>query len=384
MQIGGPAWPDGTSVAFVGPTTPDGVGKSDGVFLMRFDAVSGERTILAHASPSPGSPAWRPQRAPAAVTTPAPIPSRDPDETRSPETTTSNGDIVLAGDLAAIDAPTGALMGNLACQPCLGAHQLAWSRDGTTLAFMDAGSLKTWRDGDAAPRTLIACPGDRCPVELPSWAPGGGSILFGSGGRLFEIETTSLAIHAVPLPAGQAMARPAGWAVGDRIAFITTASDSSATSPDTLWIADNGGVDAHVVATDPNLMWASIAPSGDRIAVVASPGNPVGVEPFNAEVQVRVYETEGGAPRVLLTEPGCCRLGGLVDGVAWSPDTTTLALIVPYQNFEGGFARALTLIDVASGAADVLSPRVTGTRAIDDATFGDGGAPAWRPVSAVP
>ena len=257
---------------------------------MRFDAVTGERTVLTHAEPSLGSPAWRPRPATAAAIAAAATASASAvaGETRSPGAPTSNGDIVLAASLPAIDWRTGALIGHLACTGCDDARRPAWSRDGTTLAFVDvAGSLKTWRDGEAGPRTLVACPGNRCPVEFPSWSPGGDAILFGAGGALYEIDTASLAIHAIPLPARRSNARPAGWTGGDRIAFMTV--DNAAVPTQTIWIADSDGADASIVATDHDVFWASIAPSGDQIAAVRSPGNPAGVAPFNAVVQLVVY-----------------------------------------------------------------------------------------------
>jgi hypothetical protein len=295
---------------------------------------------------------------------------------------TGNGDIYVAGatepnpssgPLRVVPLPQAITN---ACTGCAAAGTVAWSPDGSTLAYADGdGQLWIWRDGDAEATSLIACPQPACPVSFPGWSADGGSILFIGGGQptggrgLYAIDLATRAVRSIPLPAGAVWPSSLSMSRSGRIAFTTIEPPPLAT----VWVANADGSGARSVpgAASTRLPTVALSPDGSRLAIVEDPlpANATGGgDPY--EIQLSIIGADGAGRRVLYRHPGCCvGLDGFGPPV-WSPDGTKVA-IVALRPSSGADASGIAVLsfDVASGDESVLAPAQP-----------NGAMPAWRPA----
>lgn len=132
-----------------------------------------------------------------------------------------------------------------------------WSPDGTQIAYAELEGANGVRDivtmaSDGEGQQVVIGNGDR-----PSWAPGGGSLVFVSSGDIMEVNVDGSALHILAPGAG-----PAVWSPdGARIAYQPTQSGGVRVL--------EGGTSRTV--TDAPVSLQDWSPDGRRLLVIATP-----------------------------------------------------------------------------------------------------------------
>lgn len=229
--------------------------------------------------------------------------------------------------LAPIDA-TAAATPHVTARPVgsKAAHGVAWSRDGSKIAFLDDAALRpqvqlyeTTIAG--TPRRLTNLTGA---LTSPAWSPDGKAIAF-------------LFIENAPRAAGPMVASAALTGVIDdkfftqRLAVVDVASGQvrQLTPPD-LYVYD--------------FDWS---PTGDRLAITAAHGS--GDDNWYV-AQLWVVDAASGATRSIL-KPQM-----QIEWPVWSPDGGSVAFIGGLMSDEDVGAGDVYVIDAAGGAARNLTP----------------------------
>jgi Tol biopolymer transport system component len=154
--------------------------------------------------------------------------------------------------------------------PCGRMCTVAWSPDGSTIAFTHGDTLELVNPQGGGRRTVTTFPG----ISDPVWSPDGQRIAFLAQGLLYTIDSSGSGLHPLGVSAWAAAWSPDG----SRIAYLSSTTDCNAQS-------------ACVIAL------GTVAPDGT---------NPTEV-----------------------VRAGRCLCLGFSPGLAWSPDGTQLALVVP-------------------------------------------------------
>ena len=238
---------------------------------------------------------------------------------------------------------------------------LAWSPGGSALAYVRHG---VWvldvSSGDS--QKVSSCgPGARsCTV---AWSPDGSAIAVAHDDEI-ELMTTDGGNRTTlsSLGPGFSVRDPTWSPDGGRIAFV-----SSDGASDDLYVTDLSGSDPQVLVdlapgNPSGVVSPAWSPDGSQIAYLSAEGE----EPAWL-LSVTVVETDGSIPTEIV-QVGRCYCLGFLPGLAWSPDGTRMALVIPAPGTGGGSANdGLYVMD-----ADGTDLRLVRERAW--------GRPAWRPL----
>jgi WD40 repeat protein len=234
----------------------------------------------------------------------------------------------------------------------------AWSPDGSEVAYVFAGHLWILDVATGQSRDVAFC--GSCGGGGPSWSPDGSTIAVSGGPNGSTIDLFDVATGArstlQPLEAPGRIVSLAWSPDGDRIAFIDFGAPVRK-----LYTVRIDGSDLRAIAEDA-LFSVTWSPDGSSLAYLVSPDWEAGCIGRACPIRVMVVGADGSAARMLFS-PGRYHYFNFVPGLAWSPDGTQLALVIPQQPNRS--------------ALFVISADGTNSRVLLKAAHG---RPSWRPV----
>jgi Tol biopolymer transport system component len=237
---------------------------------------------------------------------------------------------------------------------------LAWSPDGSQLAYTVSDEVRILDVRTGSSRTIAACD-PFC--EGLAWSPDGSTIAMAPPGspslRLIGTDG-QLQASLTPKP-GWGVGEPAWSPDGSRIAFVA-GKLSQVDGPTFLYVMNRDGSDVRLLVSDVLGFAASPAWSPDGTKIAYLRGEPVNDGSGDSEVIVSTIDSDGSNP-VQVLRAGRCACVGFTPGLTWSPDGTKLAVVTA------------AMPDGRGGLATV-NPDGTGLRFLG----GGWGNPAWRPV----
>jgi TolB protein len=267
----------------------------------------------------------------------------------------TNGPIFLTrgGELMSVDpAAAGAVDSAnalLGCQPeCPAISSVAWSPDGTRLAFAADGFLWVRDTITGQTRRLAPC----CTPDDPGtpgaepmamdWSPDGLSMVFSLEGQLWVVDADGSDLRLVVSPDNGSATQPSWLVDGRRIGFILAEGETRS-----IATFDVGTGRTTKVVTGDGPYWAPAwSPDGTRI-VYFTLGFPA---------QLISIGADGADPITLLEVPLCCT--NTIPAAEWSPDGQMLAVVI----------QDLLLVETDGSGFRRLERGVAADR------------PAWRPV----
>jgi len=224
-----------------------------------------------------------------------------------------------------------------------------WSPDGRRLAMTTDCTDSPVSVLDVATGALRHVGNASAPCEghlfsSVDWSPDGSRLVYSDDSNVFVVNADGA--HRRTLGKGTV----AAWSPdGSRIVFQNGRG---------VWIMDADGT--HRREFTSNGMTPAWSPDGTRIAFVRDVGDPHSTLPDPGELQLWVAPLDGGRPRLLYRNPGCC-IGATYGGPAWSPDGTRIAVVFWPDNTD------LTIVRADGSGADRIAHANSVT-------------PSWRPV----
>jgi dipeptidyl aminopeptidase/acylaminoacyl peptidase len=277
------------------------------------------------------------------------------------------GDIAVSTG-ALIDPADGRETGALAIPAVT---DMSWSPDGESIAYAAADGVVVLdtRSGDA--RQIFPCGIDRHACTV-AWSPDGRSIAVARDEVLSLVRVADGETAPVRAFAPNEVVRDPSWSPdGARIAFTVQGPGPSA-SRDLYTVKPDGSSLTKIVEGTPDAIgvWApSWSPDGLRIAYIDS-DTWGGVPGRGWKLNVTMVDPDGAHPTVLM-DAGRCYCLGLIPGLAWAPDGTQLALVIPPPGKDFGDKHSNLYVVNADGT----DLHVVAERAV---------APlAWRPAGTV-
>ena len=246
---------------------------------------------------------------------------------------------------------------------------LAWSPDGMSLAYaLDGMRILDVSSGES--RQIMACGkfAHACTFE---WSPDGSTIAVAQDDQIELVSadgssSTSLTPVGLDVGTDETVRDPTWSPDGRRIAFVVPGYGPE--EPDRLYAVDTSGSGLRLLVEEPpgyriGVQTPEWSPDGSKIAYIASG------EWSNDtwRINVTVIEADGSNPTEVL-QAGRCFCLGFSPGLAWSPDGTQLAAVIPAPGRGKGPERDGLYVVDADG---------TGLRLLREGALG---RPAWRPV----
>ena len=260
----------------------------------------------------------------------------------------------------------------------LGPTDLAWSPDGSMIAYIDGLQLWVVPAAGGAPRMLVDTlkQGSSAP-----WSPDGRRLVAETyDGTGWVLETIGVDGTGARVLArlGQLMP-PAGYSWSPDGSTVAYASDGR------LWTVAANGSGTPVDVTGPALsaMTPYWSPDSERIAFIDAvpasyPGatGPYPGERFSEMTQVWIVDRDGGHPTNLATLP----IGSGVDHLTWSPDDRSL--LVAETGTATGPTVSYAQIPLDGGAPVVLASSVQPSGPFHG--LGNSCPVSWNRLSAAP
>ena len=246
---------------------------------------------------------------------------------------------------------------------------LAWSPDGMSLAYVLDG-MRVLDVSSGESREIMPC-GKFTHQCTFAWSPDGSTIAVAQDARIELVSadgssSTSLTPPGLDVGSDEILRDPTWSPDGSRIAFV--APGYGPEEPDRLYVVDPSGSGLQLLVEEPpgyriGVLTPAWSRDGSKIAYVASGEWSNDTWRLN----VTVIDADGSNPTELL-QAGRCFCLAFMPGLAWSPDGTQLAVVIPAPGRGKG---------PAGDGLYVMDADGSGLRLLREGVWG---RPAWRPV----
>jgi dipeptidyl aminopeptidase/acylaminoacyl peptidase len=234
---------------------------------------------------------------------------------------------------------------------------LSWAPDGRRLAYAAPGGVWILDVRDGTSRQLTKCAAGRSACTI-AWSPDGSRVAVAHQSWLDLVDPSDGSTETMDTFStfGLVGLMSPSWSPDSkRIAFVDRPGD--------LRVINRDGSGGQLVHRSQGLNSIGIwdpawSPDGTTIAYI---GSDEWADDKQWTLNVTVVNVDGSNPRVI-AEAGRCWCLGFSPGLAWSPDGTKFALVVPGRDGDSG--------------AYVMNADGSGMRGVGPAWA----APAWQPL----
>jgi WD40 repeat protein len=274
-----------------------------------------------------------------------------------------NGAIVVVGDgegrLTALGDADAAAVADLKLPIAPDTTDLSWAPDGRRLAYAAPGGVWIVDVRDGTVRQLTECGAYRLACTI-AWSPDGSLVAVAHPARLDLVDPSdgsTETIDRISAVGGVGLMSPSWSPDSQRIAFVDGPGDVG-----DLRVINRDGSGGQLIhrsrAAHSIGIWdPAWSPDGTTIAYI---GSDEWADDEQWTLNVTVVNVDGSNPRVV-AEAGRCWCLNFSPGLAWAPDGTKLALVVPGDDDSG---------------LHIINPDGTGLRRVGPAWA----APAWQPL----
>ncbi len=319
-------------------------------------------------TPSP-APSTSPSPLPSASANPSPSasPTAVPPAIRPSGPLPRNGMLAVGRDdaILLIDPDTGKTVRRLSVPDPL-VTDITWAPDGERLAFTSAGGVWVMELANETPRKIMSC-GDGPDACSIAWSPDGVAIAVAHGHRVELIDPDNGETAVMHVFVDWAF-EPTWSPDGARVAVMVSDIDASDQRRRLIAIDRDGSDWAVIRGPDNGMSNQAWSPDGSTIAYFDSTEVQVCSTPQECvdgwQVHVMALPLGGAQPREL-REVGVCGCIGVGPDLTWSPNGSSLALVVPPSDERGDFG----LFRLNADGTDF--------RQLAD---GHAWAPAWQPI----
>jgi WD40 repeat protein len=306
----------------------------------------------------------------------SPLPSGPPSPLPSmTEPLVINGLIAIGKDEAIllVDPITGETVQSLAVPSPL-VTSISWAPDGERLVFAVEGAVWVTNISNGASKEIYGCGTGPAGCEV-AWSPDGSRIAVTQGHRLMLVDPDGGNEGMLEAFADWAF-HPAWSPDGSRIAVLVADIEN----PDQggqIVAVDRDGADVEVLlGPGPDVGSPSWSPDGSTIAYLAGtdaevcqPGSADEAEQCDPVTRLRItaFGVDGSGPRDL-RPAGDCMCLGVGPSLTWSPDGTSLAVVMPED------------VVAPTGGDFALFVISADGREIRQVLVGHAWSPAWQPI----
>lgn len=245
---------------------------------------------------------------------------------------------------------------------------LAWSPDGMTLAYvLDGVWVLDASSGESRKITPCGNGPHSCTV---AWSPDGSSIAVAHDSEIELVSADgSHRTNLIPLGSGSTVRHPTWSPEGGRIAFVASVNGPEGSGG--LYAIDRSGSGLQLLVDLPpgdtlGVWMPEWSPDGSKIAYLSS---GEWSKDKGWLLNVTVVDADGSDPTEIL-QAGRCFCLGFAPGLAWSPDGTKMALVIPGPGPGPG-------PNLAADGLYVMDADGTGLRLVREEAWG---RPSWRSV----
>ena len=306
----------------------------------------------------------------------SPLPSGPPSQRPSTFVPLArNGLIAIAKDdaILLVDPVTGDTMQRVEIPSPL-VTSISWAPDGERLAFAGENAVWVTNISNGASEQIYACGTgpDACNV---AWSPDGSRIAVARGHRLVLIDPDGG--NEALLEVFNTWAFHPTWSPdGSRIALVVVDVESANQNRRLVAVDRDGNNLEVLLGPGPDIGDPSWSPDGSTIAYLSGmdaeicrPGRTGEAEQCDpvTRLQITTFGIDGSGPRDL-RPAGQCMCLGVGPSLSWSPDATSLAVVMPED------------VVVPSGGDFALFVVSADGRAIRNVLAGHAWSPAWQPI----